>query len=198
MEQLRNLFAAIAPGGSYFCVTPSRLNGPHDVSKYFDTVARGFHLKEYTVTELEQLFRGVGFKRIQAYTDRPRAQPAAAAGTGEDDRGGVRKNARELAPQARHDAVHSSRLVGGRARDQVTRGKALSAARPRLRGRRLPTLRSPHRRPRGRSSWVSARCRAACSSTYSISCWPMLIDVAVAQACAGARVCRESRCRWCC
>ena len=68
MEQLRNLFAAIAPGGSYFCVTPSRLNGPHDVSKYFDTVARGFHLKEYTVTELEQLFRSVGFKRIQAYT----------------------------------------------------------------------------------------------------------------------------------
>ena len=68
MEQLRNLYAAIAPGGSYFCVTPSRLNGPHDVSKYFDTVARGFHLKEYTVTELERLFRDVGFKRIQAYT----------------------------------------------------------------------------------------------------------------------------------
>jgi SAM-dependent methyltransferase len=68
MEQLRNLFRAIAPGGSYFCVTPSRLNGPHDVSKYFDTVARGFHLKEYTVTELEKLFRGVGFKRVHAYT----------------------------------------------------------------------------------------------------------------------------------
>jgi SAM-dependent methyltransferase len=68
MEQLRNLFRAISPGGSYFCVTPSRLNGPHDVSKYFDTVARGFHLKEYTVTELEKLFRGVGFKRVHAYT----------------------------------------------------------------------------------------------------------------------------------
>jgi SAM-dependent methyltransferase len=69
MEQLRNLFRAIAPGGSYYCVTPSRLNGPHDVSKYFDTVARGFHLKEYTVTELEKLFRGVGFKRIRAYAN---------------------------------------------------------------------------------------------------------------------------------
>jgi SAM-dependent methyltransferase len=67
MEQLRNLFTALAPGGSYYCVTPSRLNGPHDVSKYFDTVARGFHLKEYTVTELEKLFRSVGFKRIRAY-----------------------------------------------------------------------------------------------------------------------------------
>lgn len=69
MEQLRNLFRAIAPGGAYYCVTPSRLNGPHDVSKYFDTVARGFHLKEYTVTELERLFRDVGFKRIQTYAN---------------------------------------------------------------------------------------------------------------------------------
>jgi len=67
LEQLRNLFAAIAPGGSYVCVTPNRLNGPHDVSKYFDLVARGFHLKEYTIAELEQLFLGVGFSRVLAY-----------------------------------------------------------------------------------------------------------------------------------
>src|SRR4051812_15666826 len=67
LEQLRNLFAAIAPGGSYVCVTPNRLNGPHDVSKFFDPVARGFHLKEYTVTELEQLFRSVGFARVRVY-----------------------------------------------------------------------------------------------------------------------------------
>jgi SAM-dependent methyltransferase len=67
LEQLRNLFAGIARGGSYVCVTPSRLNGPHDVSKFFDPVARGFHLKEYTVTELERLFRDVGFSKVQAY-----------------------------------------------------------------------------------------------------------------------------------
>jgi len=65
LEQLRNLFAALAPGGSYFCVTPNRLNGPHDVSKYFDLEARGFHLKEYTITELEALFREVGFRRVE-------------------------------------------------------------------------------------------------------------------------------------
>lgn len=69
MEQLHNLFRALAPGGSYYCVTPSRLNGPHDVSKYFDTVARGFHLKEYTVTELERLFRDAGFRRIQTFAN---------------------------------------------------------------------------------------------------------------------------------
>jgi len=67
LEQLHNLFAALAPGGSYVCVTPSRLNGPHDVSKFFDEVARGFHLKEYTVTELEALFRQVGFRAVRAY-----------------------------------------------------------------------------------------------------------------------------------
>jgi uncharacterized protein YjiS (DUF1127 family) len=48
-------------------VTPSRMNGPHDVSKYFDREARGFHLKEYTLHELLQLFRDVGFRRAEAY-----------------------------------------------------------------------------------------------------------------------------------
>jgi SAM-dependent methyltransferase len=67
LEQLRNLHAAMAPGGSFICVTPSRLNGPHDVSRYFDPVARGFHLKEYTAAELEALFRKVGFRKIEAY-----------------------------------------------------------------------------------------------------------------------------------
>lgn len=67
LEQLRNLFAAIAPGGSYVCVTPSSLSGPHDVSKFFDPVARGFHLKEYTNAELEALFRAAGFRKIEAY-----------------------------------------------------------------------------------------------------------------------------------
>lgn len=67
LEQLGNIYAALAPHGIYICVTPNRLNGPHDVSKYFDDVARGFHLREYTVTELCALFRSVGFRRIHCY-----------------------------------------------------------------------------------------------------------------------------------
>ncbi|HET7809020.1 MAG TPA: class I SAM-dependent methyltransferase [Steroidobacteraceae bacterium] len=67
LEQLHCLYDAIAPGGSYLCITPNRLNGPHDVSKFFDTVARGFHLKEYTTTELAQLFREIGFRRVEVY-----------------------------------------------------------------------------------------------------------------------------------
>ncbi len=66
-EQLQNIFTALAPGGSYLCVTPNRLNGPHDVSKFFDAVARGFHLKEYTGIELERMFRAIGFTRIVPY-----------------------------------------------------------------------------------------------------------------------------------
>lgn len=67
VEQLQNIFRTVAPGGTYLCVTPSRLNGPHDVSRYFDDVARGFHLKEYTVTDLDRLFRRAGFRRVEPY-----------------------------------------------------------------------------------------------------------------------------------
>ncbi len=66
-EQLTNIFRALAPGGGYLCVTPNKLNGPHDISRYFDAVATGFHLKEYTVTELRKLFREIGFRSVHAY-----------------------------------------------------------------------------------------------------------------------------------
>jgi hypothetical protein len=65
-EQLGNIHRALAPGGRYVCVTPSRLCGPHDVSKYFDQEARGFHLKEYSLSEVAVLMRGAGFTDIRA------------------------------------------------------------------------------------------------------------------------------------
>jgi SAM-dependent methyltransferase len=66
-EQLANILKSLAPGGKYFCITPNRLSGPHDVSRYFDTVARGFHLKEYTNTELRQLMLGIGFRKVMSF-----------------------------------------------------------------------------------------------------------------------------------
>jgi SAM-dependent methyltransferase len=66
-EQLRNIYTALADGGRYFCITPNRMSGPHDVSRSFDDVATGFHLREYTVAELELLFRSVGFSGFRAY-----------------------------------------------------------------------------------------------------------------------------------
>jgi ubiquinone/menaquinone biosynthesis C-methylase UbiE len=65
LEQLKNIRRALAPGGVYVCITPSRLDGPHDISKYFEPAARGFHLKEYTIEELNLLFKKVGFSKVR-------------------------------------------------------------------------------------------------------------------------------------
>jgi SAM-dependent methyltransferase len=68
LRQLENVFRALKPGGLYFCITPNRLSGPHDVSRAFDSTATGLHLKEFTVTELDALFRRVGFSKTTVYT----------------------------------------------------------------------------------------------------------------------------------
>jgi SAM-dependent methyltransferase len=65
--QLVNIFNALAPRGAYACITPNRLSGPHDISCFFDDVATGFHLKEYTTTELAALFRRIGFRKVAVY-----------------------------------------------------------------------------------------------------------------------------------
>ena len=67
MEQLQSIHSALKDGGAYVCVTPNRLCGPHDISKYFDEVATGFHIKEYSVTELYTLFRQAKFSKISLY-----------------------------------------------------------------------------------------------------------------------------------
>jgi SAM-dependent methyltransferase len=67
IEQLRNVYRALVPGGVYICITPNRLSGPHDISKYFDEVATGLHLKEYTLGELDEFLHKVGFRKTQAY-----------------------------------------------------------------------------------------------------------------------------------
>jgi hypothetical protein len=67
LEQLDNIRASMRPAGCYICVTPNRLDGPHDVSQFFDQEATGFHLKEYTVTELQALMKQVGFSKVKFY-----------------------------------------------------------------------------------------------------------------------------------
>ena len=64
-NQMASVLSVLKPGGMYICRTPNRLNGPHDVSRGFDEVATGFHLKEYSYRELTQLFRDAGFDKIR-------------------------------------------------------------------------------------------------------------------------------------
>jgi len=61
--QLRSLLKCLKSGGVYQCITPNRLGGPSDISKYFDDVATGLHLHEYVASELAQLFVSVGFSK---------------------------------------------------------------------------------------------------------------------------------------
>lgn len=67
MEQLQHIYRILRPGGKYFCMTPNRLSGPHDISKHFDDIPSGFHLKEYTSSELYNLFLKVGFTNLRSY-----------------------------------------------------------------------------------------------------------------------------------
>ncbi len=65
-RHLRAVARVLRPGGRYVFETPSRLSGPHDVSKHFDRVATGFHLREYTYGELLPLLRAAGFRAARA------------------------------------------------------------------------------------------------------------------------------------
>ena len=65
--QLRAVAAALAPSGVYVCITPNALSGPHDISKHFDPVPTGLHLREYTNAELRRLMRAAGFGRVRGF-----------------------------------------------------------------------------------------------------------------------------------
>jgi SAM-dependent methyltransferase len=65
LDQTRAVLRALRPGGRYVCITPNRLSGPHDISRHFSAEPLGFHLREYTVTELGRLFREAGFVKVK-------------------------------------------------------------------------------------------------------------------------------------
>lgn len=65
LQEMRRL---LAEGGHYVCVTPNRLWGPHDVSRYFSDVPVGLHLREYSHNELLGLFQEAGFRQCRVIT----------------------------------------------------------------------------------------------------------------------------------
>ena len=65
-SQLEECYKALKTSGSYICVTPNRLSGPHDISSMFDDdEPQGFHLREYTNGDLAAMFAQVGFRRFR-------------------------------------------------------------------------------------------------------------------------------------
>ena len=62
--QLAEIRRVLRPGGLYLCITPNRLSGPHDISRHFDDVASGFHLREYSIGDLAEMFDQAGFSRV--------------------------------------------------------------------------------------------------------------------------------------
>jgi hypothetical protein len=64
LEHLKNIYDSLTRNGIYICITPNRLSGPYDISCFFDKISTGFHLKEYTASELEAIFKAVGFTKV--------------------------------------------------------------------------------------------------------------------------------------
>jgi SAM-dependent methyltransferase len=67
LDHAREVREILRPGGKYVCVTPNRLSGPHDVSKHFAETPQGFHLREYSATELAAALRQAGFSRVKVF-----------------------------------------------------------------------------------------------------------------------------------
>jgi SAM-dependent methyltransferase len=65
LDQLRDIHRVLAPGGTYVCITPNKLSGPHDVSRFFSDESEGFHIREYTAGELAALMRQIGFADVR-------------------------------------------------------------------------------------------------------------------------------------
>ena len=54
-------------GGIYVFRTPHKFTGPHDISKFFSNEPEGFHLKEWTYTEITNLLMEVDYASFHTY-----------------------------------------------------------------------------------------------------------------------------------
>ena len=64
-DHLSAVFGKLTPGGAYAVLTPNRLYGPHDISRFFSDQPLGFHLREYTHVELAAELERAGFAPVR-------------------------------------------------------------------------------------------------------------------------------------
>jgi 2-polyprenyl-3-methyl-5-hydroxy-6-metoxy-1,4-benzoquinol methylase len=72
---LEKCYANLADGGFLVVITPHLFSGPHDVSKYFLPLcakAEGFHLREFSFTDLYGSLTEAGFSEIRGCWVHPR------------------------------------------------------------------------------------------------------------------------------
>ena len=67
-EHFKEVLKVLKKGGVYICITPNRLIGPNDISRFFTDKLMGFHLKEYSGRDLKKMFLRNGFKKVTAFT----------------------------------------------------------------------------------------------------------------------------------
>ena len=66
-EHFQLVYNLLKISGGYLFKTPHRFSGPWDVSRYFSNTPEGFHLKEWTYTELIKLLKSIGFRDVKTY-----------------------------------------------------------------------------------------------------------------------------------
>lgn len=63
VDHFRLVYRLLKPKGVYVFCTPHKFYGPCDISWYFSDVPEGFHLREWSFTELAGLVDDIGFSR---------------------------------------------------------------------------------------------------------------------------------------
>lgn len=66
-SHLKLVYRILKPSGKYVFRTPHLFTGPHDVSQYFSYDAEGFHLKEWTYTEMKMTLINHNFSKFNTY-----------------------------------------------------------------------------------------------------------------------------------
>ncbi|MGC8744460.1 MAG: class I SAM-dependent methyltransferase [Verrucomicrobiia bacterium] len=64
---LKLAFKILKKNGAYLLSTPHAFSGPHDISVYFSDIPQGFHLKEWTYSELFTAAKNAGFNKMLIY-----------------------------------------------------------------------------------------------------------------------------------